>query len=373
MQFNGRISTLLTVLLLVASYACRAQDYPGVQLADVKRTPIIDEVRLNGTVNALRSSNLSTAVAGLVETVHVDAGDRVEQGEELIHLDDELERHALESAQAETRAAQERLQDAERRLREAHSVGAGRNIAETEVLSRESEVATTRAEVARLVAQQARQTALVARHSLKAPFAGVISARNSDLGEWVTPGDALLMLVDTDHLRLDFQVPQDYFALLDEQTELLVGRRTTAEKADLQTAEDEPYAQRVNTTIDKAIPVSDPQVRTFLLRAHVPDQITLLPGMAVTALLRVNTGEEGLTVPRDAINRYPQGRTTVWIAEPAGDEVFDVREQRVDIGIGFADRVVVRGGLTGDERVVSRGNEALSGGMKVTLSEREAD
>ena len=181
------------------------------------------------------------------------------------------------------------------------------------------------------------------------------------------------MLVDTEHLRLDFQVPQDYFALLDEQTELLVGRRTAAEKADLQTAGEETQAQRVGATIDKAIPVSDPQVRTFLLRAHVPEQITLLPGMAVTALLRVNTGEEGLTVPRDAINRYPQGRTTVWIAESAGNEVFNVREQRVDIGIGFADRVVVRGGLTGNERVVARGNEALSAGMKVTLSERKAD
>ncbi|WP_323127303.1 efflux RND transporter periplasmic adaptor subunit [Marinobacter sp. JSM 1782161] len=356
MQLKSRMTLALATLLLLASSAARAQEPPGVGLAAVENAPIIDEVRLNGTVSALSRSSLSTSVAGLVQTVHVDVGDRVAQGDRLIQLDDELERHTLESARAETQAARARLQEARRRFSEARSVGAGRNIAQTEVSARESEVATAEAELARLTAGQARQAALVDRHRLAAPYAGVISARSSDLGEWVSPGDDLLTLVDIDHLRLDFQVPQEYYPKLDDRAELLVNGVPGA-----------PVVAPIATVV----PVSDPQVRTFLLRARVPDDLSLLPGMSVSALLRVDAGEQGFTVPRDAINRYPEGRTTVWIAEPDGDGAFRVREQRVAIGTGFADRVVIRDGLAGDERVVARGNEGLSDGMRVTPAEAD--
>ena len=46
------------------------------------------------------------------------------------------------------------------------------------------------------------QQAIVERHTLKAPFAGVISERHTELGEWVNPGDGLLELVATDKLLI---------------------------------------------------------------------------------------------------------------------------------------------------------------------------
>jgi len=61
------------------------------------------------------------------------------------------------------------------------------------------------------------------RHRVEAPFDGVVSDRSSELGEWVTPGDALLMLVDTDHLRLDIQIPRDAYRPIGEGSELLIG------------------------------------------------------------------------------------------------------------------------------------------------------
>ncbi|NVK40128.1 MAG: efflux RND transporter periplasmic adaptor subunit [Oceanospirillaceae bacterium] len=358
MESKQGFTLALAVLLLTASLAARAQGLPGVGLAQVEGSAIFDEIRLNGTVNALSRSSLSTPVAGLVQDVRVDVGDRVERGDVLIQLDDELERHALESARAATQAARAQLQEARRRLTEARSVGAGGNIAQTEVLARESAVATSEAELARMVAEQARQASLVERHRVAAPYSGVISAKTSDLGEWVSPGDTLLTLVDTEHLRLDFQVPQDYYPKLSEHTELLIG-----------TSPENP----VGATIATAVPVSDPQLRTFLLRARPPASLSLLPGMSVSAILRVFSGEQGLTVPRDAINRYPEGRTTVWIAEPDGDDAYRVREQRVAVGSGFANRVVIRSGLNGGEQVVARGNEGLSDGMRVSRVGREAD
>ncbi|GGO89386.1 MexH family multidrug efflux RND transporter periplasmic adaptor subunit [Marinobacterium nitratireducens] len=358
MQSKQGFVLALTLLLCTAALSVRAQNLPGVGLAEVESTAIFDEIRLNGTVNALSRSSLSTSVAGLVQDVQVDVGDRVERGDVLIQLNDELERHALESARAATQAARAQLQEARRRLTEARTVGAGRNIAQTEVRARESAVATLEAELARMVAEQARQASQVERHRLAAPYSGVISAKTSDLGEWVSPGDALLTLVDIEHLRLDFQVPQDFYPKLNEHTEVLIS--TSPETA-------------VGATIATAVPVSDPQLRTFLLRARPPAGLSLLPGMSVSATLRVFSGTQGLTVPRDAVNRYPEGRTTVWIAEPDGEDAYRVREQRVDVGHGFANRVVIHSGLNGSEQVVARGNEGLSDGMRVTRAGRESD
>lgn len=201
-----KLSVLVGLLCFALSQA-QAQDRPDVELERVEEADIISEVSLNGTANALRTSLLSTAVAGLVEDVRVETGDRVSRGDLLVGLDDEQAEFELESARAEASEAQARLDEARRRLTEARSVGAGRNIAATEVSARESEVAATDATLARLRAEEKRRQVVLDRHRIEAPFDGVVSDRISDLGEWVTPGDELLTLVDTTNLRLDFRVP----------------------------------------------------------------------------------------------------------------------------------------------------------------------
>ncbi|MGO1503185.1 MAG: efflux RND transporter periplasmic adaptor subunit [Marinobacter sp.] len=349
----------LAVLWCVSLLQAQAQERPGVALEQVTRSAIISDVSLNGTVSALRSSRLSVAVSGLVNRVGVDVGDRVEAGDALVRLDDELAALQLKSARAATQEAAARLEEAQRRFAEAESVGIGRNIAATEVTARESEVAATQANLARLRAEEAHRQALLQRHTIKAPYAGVISDRNADLGEWVAPGDALMTLVDITHLRLDFRVPQDYYQKIDGRTELLALTGSAPGKT-------------IPLNIESVVPVNDPQARTFLLRASDDGALRLLPGMAVEARLRVATGEEGLTVSRDAINRYPEGRVTVWIAEPVSDAEYEVREKRVEIGAGFGDRTEVLSGLDGGEQVVVRGNESLQEGARVRLAERSA-
>lgn len=345
----------MAAVLAAFPLSVAAQAGPGVQLAEVQQSDIFEEITLNGTVNALRSSRLSASVEGLVDLVNAQPGDRVAKGDLLIELDDELARLALASARAEAQEAEARLAEARRRLDEARSVGAGRNIAATEVRARESEVATADATLLRLRAGQQRQAALVRRHRIEAPYGGVIQIRHTDLGEWVTPGDPLLELVDINNLRLDFQVPQSMYNLIDNATELQV------------TVEGSNNKERISVEVDVLVPVSDSGARTFLLRASPPEELRVLPGMALTALLRVDAGREGLSVPRDAISRYPDGRVTIWIAEPADDGQYKVEEKRIELGSSYQDRIVVTEGLEAGLRVVSRGNEALRQGMTVRV------
>lgn len=353
------MKSLQGVLLFVCSLFpafTAAQDLPGVLLETVSSEDIVQEVTLNGTVNALRVSGMSAAVAGLLDEVRVETGDRVARGDVLVELDDEMITWELSAARAEAEEARNRLEEARRRLREARSVGAGRNIAATEVSARESEVAVSEATLARLEAVRRQVEVRAGRHRVTAPFDGVVSQRSRDLGEWVTPGDQLLTLVDTDSLRLDFQVPQSFYKRIDDNSRLLV----------------QDGQEQNRATIDVLVPVNDPQSRTFLLRAIKPESVKLLPGMAVQAVLRVTTGERGLTVSRDAINRYPEGRTTVWIAEPGDEDTWTVSEKRVRLGTGFEGRVEVTGGLEAGQKVVVRGNESLSEGISVRIAERES-
>ena len=353
------VKSLQGILLFVYSLFpifTAAQDLPGVQLETVSSEDIVQEVTLNGTVNALRVSGISATVAGLLDEVRVETGDRVSRGDVLVALDDELVTWELAAARAEAEEARSRLEEARRRLREARSVGAGRNIAATEVSARESEVAASEAALARLEAARQQVEVEVSRHRVTAPFDGVVSQRSRDVGEWVIPGDQLLTLVDTDNLRLDFQVPQSFYKRIDNNSRLLMQDGQELSRA----------------TIDVLVPVNDPQSRTFLLRAIKPESVKLLPGMSAQAVLRVTTGERGLTVSRDAINRYPEGRTTVWIAEPADEETWTVQEKRVRLGTGFEGRVEVTSGLEAGQKVVVRGNESLSEGISVRIAERES-
>jgi len=354
-----RHSALLATLLIFSAVQASAQSRPSVALEPVSKSEIISEVKLNGTVSALRRSRLSAAVAGLIERVAADTGDRVSEGDLLIALDDETAQFERDQAGAALDEAQVRLAEARRRLGEARSLGAGSNIAATEVSSRENDLGAARASVAQLQARRGRLQVELDRHNVRAPFSGVISQRAVDLGEWVVPGNELMTLVDTSNLRLDFPVPQSYYDRLSDQSRLLVQPGL-------------PGRPAVEGEIVTRVPVTDAQSRTFLLRARGPESLTLLPGMSVEGVLQVSTGEQGLTVSRDAINRYPEGRTTVWIATPSDEDFYQVREKRVALGVSFSNRVEVLSGLDGGEQVVVRGNESLREGTQVRLAERSA-
>lgn len=328
-----------------------AQDRPRVELSGIERGPLLEEVPLNGTVTALRRSDISVAVAGLVLAHRVDVGDRVKAGEELLALDGELTELALQQAQAQLRQADSVLAEARRVFEEARSVGAGTNIAATEVNRRQSDVAGAEARRASAEAAVALEQARLRRHRLQAPFAGVISSRSADAGQWVQPGTPVFTLVDTDSLVMEFQVPQHVFSYLNDSTELRIS------------AYGRPASQ---ATILNWVPVNSGDARTFLLRAQTGEDQRLNPGMSVDGTLTVQRGSEVLSVPRDALNRYPDGRITVWLAAANDDGgVYTVTEQRVSLAGTAGDRAFIGSGLAGDERVVSRGNESLREGIEV--------
>ena len=286
---------LLATILFAASVAAEVP----VQVETVSNRAVIKQINVTGTVTSPRTAVLSTAVAGLVAELTVDEGDRVKTGDVLLRLDAELAQLALERARAEVKQREIAAADARRRLVEAEEVGAQRGIARTQIESLRAEVSSDEAALAASQAAAREQQAIVGRNTLKAPFAGVISERYAELGEWVNPGDGLFELVATDNLRFDFRVGQDNFAALSPDTPVEITLDAIPDRS-------------IPGYVDAIVPVKNPSARTFLVRVRannddVDSGLLITPGMSARGKLSIDTGREGGSWPGSGRDKRREG------------------------------------------------------------------
>lgn len=344
MDMTKRLLAAGIVLCLCASAVFADAVKVGTVTASEKN--VVRDLRLSGSVTADKFATLSSEVAGLVRQLHADIGDHVDAGQLLLTLDDGLTRIDRDQARAEALRAREVLADSERRLSEARSLQAQNNISASEVRALEAQVRIDRASLASARAQLEKREAELQRHQIHAPFAGHISDKLTDAGQWVNPGDGMLELANTDRLWIDVPVPQRFFPAIDNNT--VVELTTDAWP-------DTPFTG----SLYRKVPVSRPDSRTFLLRLKaVDDTPALIPGMSVNAVVRLDTGQRRVAVPRDALVRHPDGRVTVWqVLQQDGRPV--VTEQVVKTGQTFGAYVAVEQGLEAGRQIVVRGNEAL--------------
>ncbi|TVO62752.1 efflux RND transporter periplasmic adaptor subunit [Denitromonas ohlonensis] len=328
---------------------------PAVVVAESRRQAVVEELRVSGTVTAPRAARLSPAVAGKVAALRVDVGSRVVKDQVLVELDAELARIELEVAQAGVLQASEALADARRREADGRRLAGARSIAASAFEALQSEVRTDAALLRQREAERRGAQARLDRHLLRAPFDGVISAKLTELGEWIAPGDEALALVAERGLWIDLQVPQAYFPRLDPEVPVHVR---------LDALPGETLAAR----IERIVPVSDATARSFMLRVGVAgDGLPMTPGMSASAELRLDAGRERVVVARDALLRHADGRVTVWVVETDGG-ASQVVERVVQPGLGFDGMVEIVDGLAAGVRVVVEGNESLRQGQAVTVA-----
>ncbi|WP_081939678.1 efflux RND transporter periplasmic adaptor subunit [Alcanivorax nanhaiticus] len=254
------------------------------------------------------------------------------------------------------------MADLERQLAEASSLIAKRSIAASEVRSLEAQVEAGKAALAASQADVGRQQALLARHTLKAPFSGVISGKLTEVGEWITPGTPVFDLVGTGQLHADFAVPQRYYSQISSQTALTV-RQENAPSNNLLTD-----TAGIPATISAIVPVSDPSARTFILRASI-DAEGLTPGMGVFGSLAIQSQQAEPVVPRDALLRDVQGNVSVWLAVEDEEHGLVAQRREIKVRPGQSDPVIVTDGLRQGDQVVIRGNESLREGDAVLVTQ----
>ena len=353
--------SLCLALLCLPLLATAQSANKGVPVAVVEASTqsIKQQINLTGSITAAQVAQLSVETSGLTTRVMVDAGSMVEAGSLLLTLHSELAELTLTSLQAQWLQNKAELDDAKRRLRESKALVTDGSVSESTVKDLQAEVQIDTATAKQSGANVAYQQALLERHRMRAPFTGVITRKHVEQGEWVIPGQGLFELVSHKSIRAEFQVPQFHFNRINKNAEVTL----------------QLDANPQHTFVGKVqqwVPVSDINSRSFLLRiTSTAFDSSVIPGMSVQARLQLPTGESAVTVPRDALLRHADGRTSLWQVITS-DKGLVVNEKVVQAGLAFNGWITIKSGLEAGARVVIRGNESLREGQQVYLV-REAN
>ena len=176
-------------------------------IAVVVRELVSSGPGLSGTLQAEREATVRAEIAGPVLSTHVDQGSRVTRGTLLARVDDRTLQDALLSARGNVTTAQSALTLAQReldrftKLREAGAI-ADRDF-ETVKINHDAAQAQLADAKARLTYAQKQ----VDDTQLRAPFTGIVSQRQVNAGDVVSPGTAMFTIIDPSSMRLEGSVP----------------------------------------------------------------------------------------------------------------------------------------------------------------------
>jgi RND family efflux transporter MFP subunit len=343
-------------LWLATGPLATAQEGPPkpVNVFTAERSPVVTCLELTGSVTARRQARLSAKTAGLVRKLHVDAGSVVKAGDILMELDDELAAIDLDRVTVEREQAELELAEAKRLASEASNLAKTGAFAKSEADSRQTilKVRAAALRVAEVIEKE--NKSIVERHRLLAPFAGVISGKLAEEGEWVQTGTPVVELVETGSVRLDVRAPQEIYAQVIENPTLEIRLDAYPD-------------QRLAGKLAVIVPVTDAVARSFLARIEMEDPLGLAaPGMSGSVIFKFTGKVPVVQVPRDAVVRFPDGTAKVWTVAGDGEKAI-ASSRNILLGQSLKESVEVREGLDAGTRVVIRGNEGLREGQAVEI------
>lgn len=304
-----------------------------VEAVSVEASSIKRSLTAVGSLVSDESVTIAAEIAGRVVRVGFEEGGPVRQGSLLFELDDSLDRAELAQAQAN-------LQLAERNDRRAAEIAARGLIAASERDEVAARLAVDRAGVQMVQAR-------LDKMRIRAPLSGVTGLRTVGVGDYVSPGQALVNLEVLNPMKLDFRLPELALSLVQVGQPL----RIEVDAWHGESFRGEVYA------IDPRIADSS---RSIAVRARLDnDDGRLKPGLFARVRLETASEVQALVVPEQAI--FPQGDQLFVYVIDAG------KAQRRAIKVGQREpgwAEVVEGLKAGDQLITS-GLQKLSSGTLV--------
>ena len=312
---------------------------------------------LPGQTQAYTDAPIFAQTSGYLRKWYFDIGAKVKAGGVLAEIDTPEVDQELAQAQAQLKVAQAALNLAEvtyRRLQDLFK----RNVIAGEDFDTAAD--TYRENQAMVTADQANINQLEALEGFKvvtAPFDGIVTARNTDLGDYIAAGSGtqLFRMQQTSPLRVYVNVPQDFANLVKIGTE-----------GDL-TLEEFPGRKFVGhvTNTAKAI---DPISRTLLTELQVPNETgELLPGAYALIKLQVNDNTGILTIPSNALLLRSEG-TAVGIVGASGQ----VEIRKITISLNLGDKLEISQGLSETDQVILNPSDSLANGLTVKTQKQNS-
>ncbi|MDE3195226.1 MAG: efflux RND transporter periplasmic adaptor subunit [Acidobacteriota bacterium] len=364
-------------LTIMAESRQETRALPRVEVVRVVRSPSNTDLKLPGNIQAITEAPILARVDGYILRRLVDIGDQVKNGQTLAEIDvpeiDEQVRQAkatLDQAHASVDEAQANLEQGQSDLALAkissdrwnalvgrgavskqendqyqtqyQSKVAGVRALEKAVVAQRNAVGAAEANLARL--QKMRDYRLVT-----APFDGVITMRNVDIGALVNAGSTLLYrIAQTGRLRIFLNVPQS------DSSAVHPGQRAAISVSNL------PGRDFLGEVVRTANAL-DPATRTLLTEVQLANPAGVLqPGMYADVNLASRRPDPPMVIPSSALLMRDNGAQAAFVGP---DNV--VHFKRIQVERDYGDRLDVTSGLDVGDVVVVNPTDAIVEGRKV--------
>lgn len=285
----------------------------------------------DGRIEAVNQATVSAQTSGRIAELPYDVNDFVDAGKVIMRFTDTEQRAALTRAQASLEEGVARYAQAEQEFERVSSMFENGTVSQARF---DQSKANRDASQARLNA--ARSGVETAKEQLeytvvRAPYAGIVAKRHVEIGELVSPGQALITGLSLQSLRVNVDVPQSMFHSV-----------RTIGKAFVYVGDERIAGEEMTF-----FPVADTVANTFRVRVDLPEgSATLYPGMFVKVGFVVGETSR-LLVPANAVVRRSELSAVYVVTDDR------VLLRQVRLGRRYGDSIEVLAGLSEGESVAT--------------------
>jgi RND family efflux transporter MFP subunit len=375
--FAGYIPHHRRQLQITAEADAESESLPEVTVVAARRASAVGDLVLPGNIQAVTEAPILARAEGYVQKRYVDIGDRVAAGQLLAEIEapdldqqvrqaraavvqseSDLERAnaALEQGKANESIAkvtatrwQNLVQRGAVSKQENDQYQAQYQAQTANVKALERAIDAAKGNIVAMQASLGRLTEMQGYLKVRAPFAGVVTLRNVDVGTLVNTGSTMLFrIAQTNLLRTYLNVPQV------SASDVHVGQLATLARPENPEVK---FSGKVTRTSDAL----DPSSRTLLVEVQVPNpENKLLPGMYVEVNLHLPRKDPPLLLPSDTLSVRPEG-TLVAVLDPKNAVHF----QHVVVGRDYGNDIEILSGIDAGQRVIANPNDSVQEGVKV--------
>jgi len=347
--FVGWIPLHKRQALIYAEAHEQEEAQPRVEVIEVARSTRNSKLELPGSIQALTEAPILARANGYIKRRMVDIGDRVEAGQLVAEIEEPEMDAQLAQARADLATAKANVKLAGITAQRYQDLLKTDAVSKQDVDNYNGDHAAKQAMVESAAANVKRLEELESFKRVNAPFSGVITLRNVDVGALVNAGNTLLFRVaQTSTLRTYVNVPQT------DADSVQRGQLARLSVSNLP-------GRYFTGTVARTSNSLDPTSRTMLVEVQVPNPSgVLLPGMYAQVELLSARPDPPLLIPGAALVIRAEG-TQVAMVRPDRTVHF----QKIEIGRDFGDRLEVIKGLKEGDTIIVNPHDAVREGVKV--------
>ncbi len=346
-----------------------ATEAPTVPMVKVLRETLVQSRTFEAEFRPYQTIDLHASVAGFVQSINVDVGDSVKEGDVLAvlsipGLNEDLDRAAAAAARDEKRvaAAAATYEDAHLTYTRIETVDKAKPHL---VAKQDLDSALAKDKAAEAALAEVRETVRVSKAELaklqvtknlctvKAPFSGVITKRYADQGALVqggvNPSGAALPLVrlsQNDRLRLTFPITVTSVPFVKIGDPVQINITTSGKKFEGAVTRFTRNVEMATRTMDAEVDIPNPD-------------LAIIPGVYAEVMLKLDRRDNAVTIPATALSSLKTPTAFVLAANNT------IEERPLTLGFATGDKFEVVSGLKENEMVMVGSRAKIEPGQKV--------